>query len=89
MCGARILIGLGRIADGGGGGGSGGGDQRVDMRTLVAFRGKGGHFWGKKAAGGSLGLQGWLLEEKGVIFGKKNRRRQPGPARLAFRGNLL
>ena len=28
------------------------------------------------------------FKEKGSFFGKKSRRRQPGPARLAFRGNV-
>ena len=28
-------------------------------------------FWRKKAAGGSLGTETWLLKEKGVIFGEK------------------
>ena len=37
--------------------------RRQPGPARLAFRGKGGHFLGKKAAGGSLGLQGWLLEE--------------------------
>ena len=50
----------------------------------------GGHFLGKKKPPeAAWACKASFQRKRGSFLGKKSRRRQPGPARLAFRGNLL